>query len=440
MRRRAGGVGKVEATDHSVEATRFTPSFTDEAHNAGLDFSHSNGRTERRQLPETMSGGIAVLDYDGDGWFDVYAVQGGRFPPDPSLSAQGDRIYRNRGDGSFEDATVRTGISALAGGYGHGAAVGDYDNDGFPDIFVTRWRSYALYHNRGDGTFEDATASAGLAGGRDWPTSAAFADLDGDGDLDLYVCHYLTWDAEDSTLCAGLDRGYSYCSPRLFPSRPDHVFRNDGGRFVDVTSRAGVIDREGRGMGVIAADLNDDNRIDLYVVNDATPNYLFCNVGEFRFEEVGHAAGCAVSAEGVALAGMGVGCGDLDGDGRMDIVVTNFFGESTSLYRNLGRGLFADWTSQTGLRRATRDRLGFGVGLLDFNNDGRLDIATSNGHVNDVRPYAPHAMRSQLLAGLPDARLADVTDTAGPPFLSPHIGRASPQETSTMTVVSMSSS
>ena len=223
-----------------------TPAFTDLAETAGLRFVHDNGKRDNPvPLPETMCGGIGLLDYDGDGWLDVFAVQGGRFPPaeGPGAGAggYGDRLFRNRGDGTFEDTTERAGIASFPKGFGHGVAVGDYDNDGRPDLFVTRWRSYALYRNQGEGKFEDVTDQAGLAGDRDWPTSAAFADLDGDGDLDLYVCHYLAYDL--TKIPDAFDSGppgVQGCDPRDFSSLADHVFRNDDGRFVDVTTAAGI--------------------------------------------------------------------------------------------------------------------------------------------------------------------------------------------------------
>ena len=225
--------------------------FADLAEEVGLRFVHDNGHTAKNPPPpEAMCGGVGLLDYDGDGWLDVYVVQGGPFPPYGSPPAQGDQLFRNRGDGRFEEVTERTGIAAFPGGYGHGVAVGDYDNDGRPDLFVTRWGSYALYRNRGDGTFADVTTEAGLGGDRDWPTSSAFADLDGDGDLDLYVCHYLRFDPGNPRRCEHPDAPNSHeCSPIDFPSLPDHVFRNDAGQFVDVTARAGFVDPNGRGLG-----------------------------------------------------------------------------------------------------------------------------------------------------------------------------------------------
>jgi tetratricopeptide (TPR) repeat protein len=397
--------------------------FDDLAAASGLHFIYDNGRSPQRQLPETMSGGLGLLDYDGDGWLDVYVVQGGRFPP--GADAKGDRLFRNRGDGTFEDATERAGIAALPQGYGHGVAVGDYDNDGDPDLFVTRWRSYALYRNEG-GRFSDATARAGLGGDRDWPTSAAFADLDGDGDLDLYVCHYLAWDAENPRECPRKDTNErNYCTPAEQPSLPDHVFRNDGGRFVDVSESAGITlaDTDGRGLGVLAAQLDEDMKIDLYVANDMSANFLFQNQGGWKFAEVAHASGTAGSAEGGYQAGMGIGCGDADGDGRPDLVVTNFFGEGTTLYRNLGGGLFIDRASEAGLRLASRYRLGFGTAFLDADNDGAPDLVTANGHVNDFQALYPYAMPIQLLRNSGAGNFRDVSAEAGEAMGAAIVGR-----------------
>jgi len=401
------------------------PQFVDDAEAAGLRFLHDNGHTRKNPPPpEAMCGGVALLDYDGDGWLDVYAVQGGPFPPSGSAGREADRLFRNRGDGTFEDVTERAGLASFPGGYGHGVAVADYDNDGRPDLFVTRWRSYALYRNNGDGSFVDVTVKAGLDGDRDWPTSAAFADLDGDGDLDLYVCHYLVYDPANPRRCTHPESPSKHdCNPLDFPSLPDHVFRNDGGRFIDVTAESGFVDHDGRGLGVVAAHLDDDDHIDLYVANDMTANYLFHNRGEFRFEETGHLAGAAASADGGYKAGMGIACGDLDGDGLIDLAVTNYFGESTTFYRNLGGGFFADHTSLIGMAAPTRRLLGFGIAFIDAGNDGWLDVLSANGHVLDSRPQFPWTMPVQLLEGGPGGRLTDVSERAGEPFRPLHLGR-----------------
>jgi enediyne biosynthesis protein E4 len=405
------------------------PEFRDDAQAAGLRFVYDNDPTSQCRLPETMGGGVGVLDYDGDGWLDVYAVQGGALSDasSPLAARQRDRLFRNKRDGTFEDVTERVGLAAMPGGYGHGVAVGDYDNDGRPDLFVTRWRSYALYHNAGNGTFVDVTDRAGLGGDRDWPTSAAFGDLDGDGDLDLYVCHYTDWDPQRTPPCPHpIDPArHSYCVPRGLGAMPDHVFRNDGGSFIDVSQQSGIrdADRDGRGLGVVIADLDDDGLPDIYVANDMTANLLFRNRGGFRFEEAGELSGAGSNGEGGYQAGMGIACGDLDGDGRIDLAVTNFYGESTTFYHNVGAGQFTDHTTAIGLAARTRFVLGFGVAFLDANNDGRLDLAQANGHVNDYRPRMPYAMPSQLLLGDGFGRLVDMSRLAGDPWLAPRIGR-----------------
>jgi tetratricopeptide (TPR) repeat protein len=440
-----------EKAHGSVEPERTIdgcPCFSDDAVAAGLGFTFRNGETAIRQMPVALSGGVALLDYDGDGWLDVYAVQGGPFPPGSEtetsagtgpgsgteLQAGGrdragartpfeDRLFRNTGRGSFEDVTARAGLLAFPGGYGHGVAVGDVDNDGWPDLLITRWRSYALYRNRGDGSFEEVTRAWGLAGDRDWPTSAAFADLDGDGDLDLYVCHYVVWDAENPRLCRNeATHAYISCNPQTCAARPDHVFRNEGRRFVDVTAEASIVDRDGRGLGVVAADFDNDGRIDLFVANDKSANFLFHNLGGFRFEEIGESSGVAAGAEGGYKAGMGVACGDYNGDGLLDLAVTNYYGESTTLYQNFGSGFFTDRTSASGLAQASRLLLGFGAVFLDADNDGRLDLLTANGHTDDLGD-ACYRMPAQLLVGLGDGRLRDRSGSSGSPLTVPRLGR-----------------
>jgi enediyne biosynthesis protein E4 len=427
--------GTMTASRVPEPATQPRLYFVDDAEAVGLRFVFDKGRTPACLIHETISGGVGLIDFDGDGWLDVYCIQGNSVPTTESLSSApvpplaeakpGDRLFRNQGDGTFRDVTGKAGIDRLAWarGYGMGVTVGDYDNDGHADLFLTRLSRYDLFHNRGDGTFEDVTERAGLAGVRDNPTSAAFADLDGDGDLDLYVCHYVRPDPDHPPVCKNARGEVCYCDPAKFERAADHVFRNDRGHFVDVTEEAGFTDREGRGLGVVAADLDDDNRIDLYVANDGTANFLFHNKGNFRFEEIALSAGVAGSAEGGFQAGMGVASADLDGDGKFDLLVTNLYLEGTTLYHNLGQGMFADRSAASGILPATRYLLGFGIAVLDATNDGRLDVAITNGNVNDFRPYYPFAMPTRLYEGRSDGRLVDVSNDSGPPWAVPRLGR-----------------
>jgi tetratricopeptide (TPR) repeat protein len=378
--------------------------FTDVAEQSGLaKFVHLNVATSNQLTPPlSSSGGIAIFDYDGDGNLDVFAVQSGEFPPDPQKPHGGDKLFRNRGDGTFEDVTVKSGIDRFSRGFGHGVTVGDIDNDGHPDLFLTRWRSYALFRNRGDGTFEDVTESYGLGGDRDWPTSAAFADLDGDGDLDLYVCHYLEWIAGKAYPCIDPAKPNTYdCRPKDFPALQDHLFRNDGGKFTDISSESGIqsIDVDGRGFGVVAVDVNDDGLVDLFVANDASPNFLLINKGGMIFEDEALASGVAANAQGGFQAGMGVAAADVTNDGRIDLAVTNYFNESTTVFVNLGDGLFADRSAVLGVAAPSRFVLGFGILLEDFDNDSLTDYMTANGHVTDGRPAIPWRMPIQVFRG-----------------------------------------
>ena len=398
--------------------------FRDQARHSMIEFTYDNGQSSTSPLPTTVGGGVAVLDYDRDGWMDVFVVQGGPFPPPRASGHSADRLFRNRGAGAFEDATRAAGLAVLGGGYGIGATVADYDGDGWVDLFITRFGSYCLLRNDG-GRFVDVTRAAGLDGPRDFPTSAAFADFDGDGDLDLFVCHYLEWDPDHPRLCVDPRNPGRYlaCTPASIPALPDHLFRNDLGRFTDVSSAAGVADRDGRGLGVVAVDFDQDGRIDIFVANDMSANFLYLNRGGMRFTEAAHPAGVACNDQGRYQAGMGTAVGDFDRDGRPDLAVANFFGESTTYYRNLGSGLFTDATAAVGLKDPTRLMLGFGIAWLDAQAAGRLDLITANGHIHDIRPEAPYEMPIQLLVQDPRGRLVDRSDDAGEPFQRPRIGR-----------------
>ncbi len=392
--------------------------FHETAAASGVVFRVDTGTRGRHDLPEIMGGGVALIDGDGDGDLDLFVCNGG-----PIESGQVDespcRYYRNDGRGRFTEADS----GATGPSYAMGAAVGDYDGDGRDDLFVTGWRDQRLYRNLGGGRFEDVTGRAGVAG-RAWSTSAAWADLDGDGDLDLYVCGYLAFDPAAAPYCAAPDGRRDYCGPEDFPAQPDRLYRNNGdGTFTDVAHAAGIEDPEGRGLGVIVADLVGDAKPDIFVANDGTACRLFENLGGLRFRDVGIESGVALDGQGQALAGMGVALGDLDADGRSDLVVGNFHGRGTVAFRALGEGRFADVSAPIGLQAATRRATGFGLALEDFDGDGRLDLMEANGHVLDrARLGAPFAMPTSYLRNL-GGRLADLGATASPWFARPILGR-----------------
>ncbi len=378
------------------------------------------GSRGRHDLPEIMGGGLALIDGDGDGRPDLFFCNGG--PIDEKAGEDSPcRYYKNLGDGRFVDATATA--NAPGPSYAMGASVGDFDGDGRDDLMVTGWRDQRLYHNLGGGRFDDVTDRAGLRSNR-WSTSAAWTDLDGDGDLDLYVATYLDYDASKAPYCAAPDGKRDFCGPEDFPAQADQLFRNNGdGTFTDVSRSAGIDLPEGRGLGVIVADLTGDARPDIYVANDGTACWLFENLGNLRFREVGQGAGVALDGQGNALAGMGVAVGDLDGDGRSDLAVSNFFGRSTVAFRALGEGTFLDASAPLGLTAATRAVNGFGLALVDLDADGRLDLVQANGHVLDrLRLGVPFAMRSTLLRN-ENGRFLDVAARAGPWFDRPILGR-----------------
>jgi enediyne biosynthesis protein E4 len=356
--------------------------FTDVAAQVGVKFVHERGATPNHQLPETMGSGLAWLDYDNDGWMDLYVVQSGPFPPTNVPKAK-NRLFHNNGNGTFTDVTEKAGLKDAA--YGMGAVAADYDNDGYVDLFVTNYGRNILYHNNGDGTFTDVTEKAGVSGSG-WSTSAAFADFDGDGHLDLFVVRYLDYSVEKNYFCGDPVKGRrDYCHPSLYPPISNLLYKNNGdGTFTDVTESSGISQSLGKGLGVVVADVDDDGRPDIYVANDTTMNFLFHNLGAMKFEDVSLISGAGVNSAGRAFGGMGVNAGDLDGDGRLDLVVANFEAEPNSLYRNLGSLVFEDASSTSGFGPPHFNFSGFGLNLLDAANAGRLDAFIANGHVLEV--------------------------------------------------------
>jgi hypothetical protein len=414
----AGAISPVAAGDRPAPPPIV---FRDRGDEAGVSFRFEDGSRGRHDLPEIMGGGVGLIDADGDGWLDLFFCNGGPIVGTQDRTDPPCRFYRNNRDGTFLDATGAAGAPGPS--YAMGVAVGDVDGDGRDDLFVTGWRDQRLYRNAGDGRFEDVTRHAGLTSDL-WSTSAAFADLDRDGDLDLYVAGYLDYDPNRAPFCSAPDGRRDFCGPEDFPAQPDRLYRNHGdGTFTDVSRSAGIDLAEGRGLGVLIADLSGDGLLDIFVANDGTACWLFENKGGLRFEEVGLAAGVAFDGQGQALAGMGVASGDIDGDGRPDLLVSNFLGRATIAFLARGDGTYIDASASLGLVAATRDVLGFGLAACDFNGDGRLDLIQANGHVLDrARLGSPFAMRPSVLVN-DGGRLRDASAGAGPWFARAILGR-----------------
>jgi enediyne biosynthesis protein E4 len=350
---------------------------------SGISWVHVNGRSPTAHLPETVGAGCAFLDYDNDGWMDIYLVNSGRCdfyePAKPLRNA----LYHNNRDRTFTDVTQKAGVGGDA--YGMGVAVGDYDGDGFPDLYVTQYPRSILYHNNGDGTFTDVTAKAGVAA-PGWATSAVWFDYDNDGRLDLFVCHFVDYSKDKLKFCGDRLTGERfYCIPSIYDPMPCWLFHNNGdGTFTDVSRESGISQSLAKAWGVVAADLNNDGRMDLYVTNDTVPNFLFANRGKGKFEEIGLLAGVGVNVFGKPRSGMGVDAADYDQDGRIDLFEANVDHEMYSLYHNDGNEAFSDVANPTGIGAVTRMLSGWGLKFFDYDNDGDLDLLLCNGHPDDA--------------------------------------------------------
>ena len=398
-------------------------SFVDIAQSAGIAFKHENGASAEKFMIETFGSGVAWLDYDNDGLLDLFFANGADLhagKPSP-----GNVLFHNTGKGTFVDVTQSAGVKGY-GGFSTGVAVGDYDNDGFLDLYVTGYGANTLYHNNGNGTFTDVTAKAGVKGGG-WSSSAGFFDYDRDGHLDLYVVRYLDYDVKENVYCGYQKPGYRmYCDPRGFDGVPDLLYRNNGdGTFTDVSKKAGVANPAGKGLGVAFGDFDNDGWPDIFVANDLVRNFLYRNNGDGTFTDLAYSAGVGYDPNGNPRAGMGTEFADFDGDGWLDLFVTNFSEELNALFRNRGDLTFEEVSEQAGLGSGFLP-LGFGTKLFDFDNDGDVDIYVTNGHVVDnVQLYNPRLsyMQTDLLYANDGGRFRDVSAASGPAFQIKHVGR-----------------
>jgi len=401
--------------------------FQDIAQAAGVRFVTENCPTPEKHQPETMPAGVALFDYDGDGLLDIYVVNGAEMP---SLVKTGpkyyNRLFHNNGDGTFTDVTERAGVAGS--GYGMAVAVGDYDNDGWPDLFLANVNGNQLFHNNGDGTFTDVTAKAGLAGalhnGRKmWSISAGWFDYNNDGLLDLFVSNYCEWDPRHEPACMGLN-GRGYCHPNAYAPLPNTLYRNNGdGTFTDVSEQTGIAAVQGKGMGVAFADYDGDGFMDIFVANDNSPNLLFHNLGGKRFEEVAFQAGVAWNEDGNAIAGMGADFRDLNNDGLPDIWHTAIENETFPLFLNLGGGQFRNVSQSSRIANMTRAMSGWSNGAVDLDNDGWKDLVVARGNVMDnieqISRHFRYAEPNSVFRNLGDGQFEDVSETAGADFIHP---------------------
>ena len=403
-----------------------TVQFVDVAEASGITFKHVNGESGRLYYLETMGSGAAFLDYDNDGDLDLYIVNSAPLPGFVTDTLPTNVFYRNDGNKGFTDVTAEAGVGHL--GYGMGCGTADYDNDGDPDLYVTNFGENVLYRNNGDGTFTDVTINASVGNGNRWSSSCAFVDYDHDGNLDLYVVNYLDYDIAEDGEWYDTNGRRIYSNPRVYKGVSDTLYRNNGdGTFTDVTQRAGVYNDTGKGLGVTCGDYDNDGRIDIYVANDTTPNFLYRNMGDGTFLDLGVIAGVAYNEEGVAEGGMGVDFGDYNNDGFLDIFVTNFSRETNTLYRNNSNGIFSDVTYIAHLGDSSFLKLGFGAKFFDADNDHDLDLFVANGHVySTVESHSDtieYAQTDQLFLTMGESAFLDVSEECGTYFSVKRVSR-----------------
>jgi enediyne biosynthesis protein E4 len=398
--------------------------FTDVTAQAGIHFKHNSGAFGSKFLPETMGSGVCVLDYDNDGWQDILFVNSMDWPGHVTGKSY-PALYRNNHDGTFTDVTRQAGLAIEM--YGLGCAVGDYDNDGFDDIYITAIGGSHLFRNLHNGQFADVTAKAGLADSG-FPAGAVWFDYDNDGRLDVFVAHYVEWSQQTDQFCSLDSKHKSYCTPEAYKGESSRLYHNLGnGKFEDVTKRAGLLDSTGKSLSAALIDYDDDGLLDLFVTNDTQPNKLYHNNRNGTFSEAGFAAGVAFSDAGRARAGMGTDAGDYDNSGRQSLVIGNFTDESMSLYHNDGSALFTDQATTSGISAPSAQSLTFGCFFFDYDLDGRLDIFAANGHVADdiavVRPNLHYAEPPLLFRNLSGGKFEDASLKTGSALRQPMVAR-----------------
>jgi enediyne biosynthesis protein E4 len=399
--------------------------FHDVTQSAGIRFAHNNAAFGKKFLPETMGPGAAFIDYDNDGWPDIFLVNGMDWPGHAQKHST-PKLYHNNHDGTFTDVTHKAGLDVEM--FGMGVAVGDYDNDGYDDLFVTTYGQSHLFHNNGNGTFTDVTQKAGLQGPSEFSTSAAWVDYDKDGHLDLVVANYVQWTSETDLYCTLDGKSKSYCTPESYKGTSVRLWHNRGnGTFEDATQKAGLADPTSKTLGIAVLDYDNDGWPDLLFSNDTQPNKLYRNNGNGTFTEKAVVAGVAFSEDGIARAGMGVDAADYDHSGAPSLLITNFANQMLSLYHNEGKGLFVDEAPRSEIGRNSLLTLGFGCFFFDYDLDGWPDVLVANGHIDEdiqrVQANVKYAMPPHLFRNVGKGKFEEVTKSLGQAFDSPRVGR-----------------